>query len=95
MKPGSITDHTVFLRSVGRDCESVASKFKDWNHLFAAEWSELKTMGLKPKMLKYIVGWRDWYRKGVDPCAISIPKRQKKYLKVKERRKREKEALLS
>ncbi|KAL2914192.1 telomere length regulation protein [Polyrhizophydium stewartii] len=78
---GSISEPAAFLKAIGRNSESVAAKFKDWDHLFTATSKELETLGIKTQMRKYILGWREWYKRGVEPKAIELPKRQKKYLK--------------
>nr|KAJ3419538.1 hypothetical protein HK105_006832 [Polyrhizophydium stewartii] len=81
LRAGSISEPAAFLKAIGRNSESVAAKFKDWDHLFTATSKELETLGIKTQMRKYILGWREWYKRGVEPKAIELPKRQKKYLK--------------
>ena len=40
--------------------------------------------GIKAGMRKYILGWREWFKRGKDLEAVEIAKRQKKHLKRKE-----------
>ncbi|KAI8899822.1 IGR protein motif-domain-containing protein, partial [Globomyces pollinis-pini] len=72
-----------FLKTIGRDCESVADKFQSWDHLFTCTTKELESMGIKPKMRKYILSQRHWFCRGKEPVAIEIPKRRHNYLKLK------------
>ncbi|EGF81499.1 hypothetical protein BATDEDRAFT_87714 [Batrachochytrium dendrobatidis JAM81] len=85
-KPSAtINSPEAFLKAIGRSCETVAPKFTSWDSLFTATSSDLKTLGIKSQMRKYILGWREWYCRGVTPRALELPKRQKKYLKIKEK----------
>ncbi|KAI8803496.1 IGR protein motif-domain-containing protein [Cladochytrium replicatum] len=80
---GSITDITSFLTIIGRNCVEHASRFQSWEHLFNATSVEMKDAGIGTRQRKYILGWRELYMRGVEPYNIPVPKRQKKYLKVK------------
>eukprot|EP00842_Homolaphlyctis_polyrhiza_P000238 jgi/Hompol1/1214/HPOL_001056-RA len=80
---GDIKEPADFLKRIGRNTESVATKFKDWDHLFTATTKEMGELGIKSQMRRYILGWREWYRRGVEPVAIELPKRQRKHLKRK------------
>ncbi|KAJ3280835.1 hypothetical protein HK104_000381 [Borealophlyctis nickersoniae] len=85
-KRGKVTDVASFMAAIGRDAPSVAEKFKDWDHLFTATSKSMKTdLGIKLKLVKYILRWREWYRRGLDPYEIPIPVRQKRMVKEKKR----------
>ncbi|KAF9970965.1 hypothetical protein BGZ73_006164 [Actinomortierella ambigua] len=76
---GDITDHTVFLTKIGRGSEAAADKFKSWEHLFTATREEMKAdMGLTVKQRKWIKGWTEKYRQGVDPYNIPAKPPKKK-----------------
>ncbi|KAI8919343.1 IGR protein motif-domain-containing protein [Powellomyces hirtus] len=81
---GPISDPKSFLTAIGRGCESYADKFKSWDHLFTATAHEMETdLGVKCAQRKYILGWRDWFKRGIEPYEVKIARRQKKYLKEK------------
>ncbi|KAJ3114638.1 hypothetical protein HDU96_001837 [Phlyctochytrium bullatum] len=80
---GKFQDPASFLTAIGRKCEDYAAKFTSWDHLFTATTDEMGTLGIPTKARKYIAGWREWYKRGRDPYNIPIPKRAKKYLKLK------------
>ncbi|KNC96816.1 uncharacterized protein SPPG_08017 [Spizellomyces punctatus DAOM BR117] len=81
---GPFTDPKTFLTAIGRGCDSYADKFKSWEHLFTVTADQMeKELGVKCTHRKYIMGWREWYKRGIDPYPVEIPKRQKKYLKSK------------
>ncbi|KAJ3166858.1 telomere length regulation protein [Geranomyces variabilis] len=81
---GPYNDPKSFLTAIGRSCESYADKFKDWDHLFKASTREMETdLGVKCGHRKYILGWREWFRRGIDPYEVKVAKRQKRYLKAK------------
>ncbi|KAI9092456.1 IGR protein motif-domain-containing protein [Phlyctochytrium arcticum] len=81
---GLIKDPKSFLESIGRECGPYAEKFKDWNHLFTASSKEMQNdLGIKCAQRKYILSWREYFRRGIDTYEVPLPKRQKKYLKVK------------
>jgi hypothetical protein len=42
-------------------------------------------LGINLKKRKYILGWREWFKRGVEPYEVKIPKRMKKYLIVKKK----------
>ncbi|KAL1914812.1 mitochondrial 37S ribosomal protein mS41 [Calcarisporiella thermophila] len=76
---GDVSDPTTFLQKIGRGCEGVADKFKDWNHLFTATSLEMKEMGLTPKQRKWILAWTEHYRAGRELKTIPLkpPKKKK------------------
>ncbi|KAJ3019851.1 hypothetical protein HKX48_001680 [Thoreauomyces humboldtii] len=79
---GPYNDPKSFLTAIGRGCDVYADKFTSWDHLFTATAEAMETdMGVKVAQRKYILGWRDWFRRGIDPYEVKIPVRQKKYLK--------------
>ncbi|KAI8812773.1 IGR protein motif-domain-containing protein [Cladochytrium replicatum] len=80
---GSITDVASFLTVIGRNCVEHASRFQSWEHLFNATSVEMKDAGIGTRQRKYILGWRELYMRGVEPYNIPVPKRQKKFLKIK------------
>jgi hypothetical protein len=61
----------------------VAEKFKDWNHLFTTSGDDLEHLGVSIEKRRYIMRWKEWYRRGVEPFEMAVAKRQKKYLKVR------------
>ncbi|KAG0235368.1 hypothetical protein BGW42_005347 [Actinomortierella wolfii] len=76
---GDITDHTVFLTKIGRGSGSLADKFKSWEHLFTATSQEMKgDMGLTVKQRRWILGWTEKYRQGMDPYNIPAKPPKKK-----------------
>ncbi|CAG8459340.1 5097_t:CDS:2 [Paraglomus brasilianum] len=65
---GNISTPKDFLERIGRGCVGLADKFQDWEHLFTATSLEMKSkMGLAAKERKWILRWREHYRKGIDP----------------------------
>ncbi|KAJ3185831.1 hypothetical protein HDU85_001200 [Gaertneriomyces sp. JEL0708] len=81
---GEIQDPKSFLTAIGRNSAAVADKFKDWDTLFTTTSEQMEEeMGLKADQRKYILSWREWYKRGIDPYPVEIAKRQKKYLKRK------------
>ncbi|KAJ3041134.1 hypothetical protein HDV00_009848 [Rhizophlyctis rosea] len=80
---GDIKDPQSFLKAIGRDCETVADKFANWDALFTTSPEKMEEMGIKGKMIKYIVASREWYRRGVDPFEKKIPVRAHRYKEVK------------
>ncbi|KAI9202369.1 IGR protein motif-domain-containing protein [Polychytrium aggregatum] len=80
---GAITDPASFLNAIGRKCGDVAAKFTSWEHLFKATSSEMKELGIDCQRRKYILGWRESFKRGTDPKDIPIPKRKEKYLVFK------------
>ncbi|KAJ3150471.1 telomere length regulation protein [Geranomyces michiganensis] len=81
---GAFKDPKSFLTAIGRSCDAYADKFKDWDHLFKASTREMETdLGVKCGHRKYILSWREWFRRGIDPYEVKIAKRQKRYLKLK------------
>ncbi|KAJ3127225.1 hypothetical protein HK098_006590 [Nowakowskiella sp. JEL0407] len=58
-------------------------KFEDWDDLFKASSKDMMNRGISVQQRKYILSWRELYKRGVDLHAVEIPVRQKKYLKVK------------
>ncbi|KAI8926222.1 IGR protein motif-domain-containing protein [Entophlyctis helioformis] len=81
---GAVQDPASFFKAIGRNTPTATDKFKDWNHLFVATSREMKKLGIKSQMRKYILGWREWYKRGNELKAIELPKRQKKHLKLQE-----------
>ncbi|KAG1049893.1 hypothetical protein G6F46_009543 [Rhizopus delemar] len=74
---GHIQDVESFLKSIGRNCEDFASKFESWEQLFTTNSRVMKNdMGIDTKARKYILSWTERYRKGVQPYAISLPKKK-------------------
>ncbi|TPX34127.1 hypothetical protein SeMB42_g07363 [Synchytrium endobioticum] len=82
---GVYKDVGSILVAIGRNAQSVSGKFTGWNHFFTATSSSMKDeLGITDaKLRKYILGWREWYKQGYDPVTIEIPKRRKKFLKVR------------
>ncbi|KAJ1345127.1 hypothetical protein BSLG_000642 [Batrachochytrium salamandrivorans] len=81
----SAVDPAAFLKAIGRKSDTVTDKFTSWDHLFSVTTKDLKALGIKTRMRKHILGWREWYKRGIAPYAIEIPRRQKKHLKAKEK----------
>ncbi|KAJ3218750.1 hypothetical protein HDU67_004270 [Dinochytrium kinnereticum] len=92
---GQFQDPATFLTAIGRSCGDYAPKFNSWAHLFQATSDEMATsLGIPTKARKYILGWREWFKRGRDPYVVPVAKRAKKYLKLRakvklERLKRE------
>ncbi|KAJ3229671.1 hypothetical protein HDU81_005173 [Chytriomyces hyalinus] len=84
--PGTITTPSAFLTAIGRSCADVSDKFKSWDHLFTATSLEMgDSLAIPVRKRKYILLWREWFKRGIEPRAIEIPKREKKYLRLKNR----------
>ncbi|KAI8080728.1 IGR protein motif-domain-containing protein [Gilbertella persicaria] len=74
---GNIQDVESFMKAIGRNCEEVAGKFESWEQLFTTNSRIMKNdMGISTKQRKYILSWSERYRKGVEPYAISVPKKK-------------------
>ena len=72
-----------FLKTIGRDAPTV-TVFQDIQQLLSMEASKMNKLGLKPRIRKYILSCREWYKRtGTVPNA-EMPKRQHKYLQRKE-----------
>ena len=81
---GSIADPKSFLTAIGRGCQDVADKFQSWDHLFTVTSDQMKNdLGIATDKRRYILGWREWFKRGIEPTHIEIPKRSKKYLKLR------------
>ncbi|KAJ3082474.1 hypothetical protein HK102_001655 [Quaeritorhiza haematococci] len=78
---GQIQDPASFLEAIGRGCIEVAEKFTSWDQLFTCSSEEMAGLGVPVKKRKYILHWREWFKRGRDPVELEIPKRQRKYLK--------------
>ena len=78
-----------FLSKIGRGCDTVADKIQDWNQLFTASSEDLEAKGIKPVMRKYILSWREWYKRGKDLKEVPVAERQQKHLKRKEQNKQD------
>ncbi|KAJ3390596.1 hypothetical protein HDU84_007297 [Entophlyctis sp. JEL0112] len=73
-----------FLAAIGRATADVADKFKSWDHLFTATTEEMADeLAIPVRKRKYILQWREWYKRGVTLREIAVPERRKKYLKLK------------
>ncbi|RKP26059.1 IGR protein motif-domain-containing protein [Syncephalis pseudoplumigaleata] len=80
-----ITDPKAFLSAIGRGCESLGEKFKDWNHMFTATSKEMKhELGFTPQQRRWILNWIEKYRQGVEPYLITKPDKR---LRSKKKRK--------
>ncbi|KAF9996403.1 hypothetical protein BGZ80_009828 [Entomortierella chlamydospora] len=76
---GDIQDPTTFLTKIGRNSVSFADKFKSWDHLFTATTAEMKSdMALSVKQRRWVLGWREKYRQGIDPYVIPVKPVKKK-----------------
>ncbi|KAJ2609717.1 hypothetical protein H4S08_003930, partial [Coemansia sp. RSA 1365] len=66
----------VFLETIGRGCEKLTDKFKDWDHLFQADGPTMKDkLGIGLKQRKWILMWTNKFRLGIDPYFISTSKK--------------------
>lgn len=51
-----------------KDWDKLESKFKSWEHFFSCKREEMKALGIKScQVRKYLLGWMEKYRQGVDP----------------------------
>ncbi|CAO3653699.1 unnamed protein product [Cunninghamella echinulata] len=74
---GQITDVEGFLKTIGRGCEEHSSKFETWDSLFTTPSRVMKTdFGIPTKQRKYILGWIEQYKNGVEPYAIGVSKKK-------------------
>ncbi|CAO3649636.1 unnamed protein product [Cunninghamella blakesleeana] len=75
---GQITDVESFLKAIGRGCEEHSSKFETWDSLFTTPSRLMKTdMGISTQQRRYILGWIEQYKNGVEPYAIALSKKKK------------------
>ncbi|KAJ3197382.1 hypothetical protein HDU82_001468 [Entophlyctis luteolus] len=82
--PDGIETPKQFLAAIGRATADVADKFKSWDHLFTATTEEMADeLAIPVRKRKYILQWREWYKRGVTLREIAVPERRKKYLKLK------------
>ncbi|KAI9335780.1 IGR protein motif-domain-containing protein [Obelidium mucronatum] len=73
-----------FLSKIGRGCGDVSEKFKSWDHLFQATSEEMAdSLAIPVRKRKYILQWREWFKRGLELRAIELPERSKKHLRVK------------
>ncbi|KAJ3330962.1 hypothetical protein HDU76_004402 [Blyttiomyces sp. JEL0837] len=83
---GTITDPKSFLTAIGRSCADVSDKFKSWDHLFTASSNEMKeNLSIQVDKRRYILAWREWFKRGIDPYEIEIAERSKKFMRVKKK----------
>ncbi|KAI8821606.1 hypothetical protein BJ741DRAFT_637086 [Chytriomyces cf. hyalinus JEL632] len=83
---GTITTPSAFLTAIGRSCADVSDKFKSWEHLFTATSLEMgDSLAIPVRKRRYILLWREWFKRGIEPRTIEIPKRAKKHLRLKNR----------
>lgn len=60
-----VPDVQTFLKVIGRSSSQHASKFPTWDALFSLSSAQLREVGLEPpRARKYILRWREKYRKG-------------------------------
>ncbi|KAI9593170.1 IGR protein motif-domain-containing protein [Syncephalis fuscata] len=80
-----IADHKTFLTAIGRGCESLGEKIKDWQHLFTVTSNEMRhELGFTPQQRRWILNWTEKYRQGVNPYLITKPDKR---LRSKKKRK--------
>ncbi|KAJ2802337.1 hypothetical protein H4R20_003318 [Coemansia guatemalensis] len=73
---GKFDSPAVFLETIGRGCEKLTDKFKDWNHLFQADGPTMKDeLGIGLKQRKWILMWTNKFRLGIDPYFIPTSKK--------------------
>ncbi len=61
----------LFLKAIGRGCESHASKFPSWTALFSSDASDMKKLGIPVRERKWILNWTSKYGLGIDPYYIA------------------------
>lgn len=72
------------FKCFGRDAASVVGKFRDVAHFQACDSHDLKRLGIKTQLRKYLLSSKHWYSQGIiQHCPIA--KRQQKHLALKER----------
>ncbi|KAI9014142.1 IGR protein motif-domain-containing protein [Hyaloraphidium curvatum] len=76
-RSASLAAPEAFLRAIGRGCEQYASKLADWDRLFSATSLEMERLGIPVKARKYIMSWREQYRRGRDPVEVKVPRRER------------------
>ncbi|KAI8610351.1 hypothetical protein BC830DRAFT_1146235 [Chytriomyces sp. MP71] len=83
---GAIQTPKDFLTAIGRSTADVADKFKSWDHLFTATGDEMAdSLAIPVRKRKYILQCREWFKRGVEPKAVELPKREKRHLKEREK----------
>ncbi|KAI9489179.1 IGR protein motif-domain-containing protein [Zychaea mexicana] len=76
---GNIKEAGDFLKAIGRGCDEFAGKFESWESLFTADSRTMRNdFGIPTKQRKYILSWRELYKQGKEPYAISLPSPKKK-----------------
>ncbi|KAJ2781707.1 hypothetical protein H4R18_002712 [Coemansia javaensis] len=89
---GKVDSPAAFLQTIGRGCEKVAEKFRDWDHLFRADSAAMKhDLAIGPKQRKWILMWTNKFRLGIDPYFIPTSKkhamkRSERLARIKRRR---------
>ena len=68
----------VALRPLSGCRQKYAEALKDWDTLFTASTRELKKLAVKPQQRKWILGWTEKYRQGIEPYLIPIKAKPKK-----------------
>eukprot|EP00127_Corallochytrium_limacisporum_P001585 Clim_evm4s67 gene=Clim_evmTU4s67 len=56
-----------FLTKIGRNTVQFADRFDNWEHLFRATSYDLKEMGMDVRTRKFLLGWVERYRLGLEP----------------------------
>ncbi|ORX49921.1 hypothetical protein DM01DRAFT_1376224 [Hesseltinella vesiculosa] len=75
---GSIKDVNDFMTSIGRGCQEFSDKFETWDALFTTSSRAMKAdMGIPAKKRKYILGWIEKYKTGVEPYAVPTSSKKK------------------
>ena len=63
---------------VAHETQKYTEQLKDWDTLFAADTLQLKKLGVKPQQRKWILGWTEKYRQGIEPYLIALKPKPKK-----------------
>ena len=71
-----------FLSKINRDAATQVTQFKSIQELLTIKSN--KMVGLKPRIKKYLLSCREWYKRTGEVPSAPMPKRQHKYLKRKE-----------
>ena len=77
-EPSTTVDSvSTFLHKIGRKThEAAASKIPDWPALFTMSSTDFKTAGLSPRERKYILRWREKYRRGEELTQLPVMRKQ-------------------
>ncbi|ANB13375.1 Fyv4p [Sugiyamaella lignohabitans] len=71
-----VPDVQTFLTKIGRNCSEYADKFESWEHFMSVTTHELKEKGVDSRPRRYILAWREKFKRGEELTEIKRGKKR-------------------